>query len=99
MKYKLESICLKITDGSHYSPSNDTKGNIPMLSVKDMEEFDFNYDKCKHISKEEFDKMLKNDLTEDFYWVRLITFQSEDLFMFTTVSLSLSLLLTHSLCG
>ena len=26
-----------------------------------MEEFDFNYDKCKHISKEEFDKMLKND--------------------------------------
>lgn len=61
MKYKLESICLKITDGSHYSPSNDTKGNIPMLSVKDMEEFDFNYDKCKHISKEEFDKMLKND--------------------------------------
>ena len=61
MKYKLEDICLKITDGSHYSPSDDINSNIPMLSVKDMQEFDFNYNDCKHISEEEYVRMLKND--------------------------------------
>ena len=54
MKYKLEDICLKITDGSHYSPIDDADSDIPMLSVKDMEEFDFNYNNCKHISEEEY---------------------------------------------
>ena len=67
MKYKLEDICLKITDGSHYSPSDDANGIIPMLSVKDMREFDFNYDNCKHISKEEYDKMLRNDCVPKLY--------------------------------
>jgi len=61
MKYKLEDICLKITDGSHYSPADDINSDIPMLSVKDMEEFDFNYNNCKHISEEEYNKMLRND--------------------------------------
>ena len=61
MRYKLEDICLKITDGSHYSPADDPTGCIPMLSVKDMEEFDFNYNNCKHISEDEFIKLLKND--------------------------------------
>lgn len=61
MKYKLEDICLKITDGSHYSPADDINSDIPMLSVKDMEEFNFNYDNCKHISEEEYNKMLRND--------------------------------------
>ena len=56
MKYKLEDICLKITDGSHYSPVDDVNSDIPMLSVKDMEEFDFNYINCKHISEEEYEK-------------------------------------------
>ena len=61
MKYKLEDICLKITDGSHYSPVDDKNSTIPMFSVKDMEEFDFNYSNCKHISNEEYEKMIKND--------------------------------------
>lgn len=67
MKYKLEDICFKITDGSHYSPSDDANGKIPMLSVKDMEEFDFNYDNCKHISEEEYNKMLRNDCVPKLY--------------------------------
>lgn len=67
MKYKLEDICLKITDGSHYSPSDDISSDIPMLSVKDMEEFDFNYNNCKHISEEEYDKMLRNDCVPKLY--------------------------------
>lgn len=61
MRCKLENICLKITDGSHYSPADDPTSCIPMLSVKDMEEFDFNYNNCKHISEDEFNKLLKND--------------------------------------
>lgn len=61
MRCKLEDICLKITDGSHYSPADDPTSCIPMLSVKDMEEFDFNYNNCKHISEDEFNKLLKND--------------------------------------
>lgn len=67
MKYKLEDICLKITDGSHYSPADDVTSDIPMLSVKDMEEFDFNYNNCKHISEEEYDKMLRNDCVPKLY--------------------------------
>ena len=67
MKYKLEDICLKITDGSHYSPVDDADSDIPMLSVKDMEEFDFNYNNCKHISEEEYDKMLRNDCVPKLY--------------------------------
>lgn len=67
MKYKLEDICIKITDGSHYSPIDDPTSSIPMLSVKDMEEFDFNYNNCKHISEEEYNKMLKNDCVPKLY--------------------------------
>ena len=32
-----------------------------MLSVKDMEEFDFNLTSCKHISPEDYQKMVIND--------------------------------------
>lgn len=67
MRCKLEDICLKITDGSHYSPADDLTSSIPMLSVKDMEEFDFNYNNCKHISEEEYNKMLKNDCVPKLY--------------------------------
>jgi type I restriction enzyme S subunit len=60
-KYRLDEICLKITDGSHYSPKNDLNGIIPMLSVKDMERYDFNYKNCKHISEDEYIKLKKTD--------------------------------------
>lgn len=60
-EYKLDELCLKITDGSHFSPKDDQDSNIPMLSVKDMEEFDFNYDNCKHISVDDYEKMKKSD--------------------------------------
>lgn len=36
MKCRLEDICIKITDGSHFSPKNDMNSDIPMLSVKDI---------------------------------------------------------------
>lgn len=59
-EYKLEDICIKITDGSHYSPKPQLEG-FPMLSVKDMGEYDFCYTNCKYISIEDYKKMQQND--------------------------------------
>ena len=50
---KLYEVCQKITDGSHYSPVAVIKG-YPMLSVKDMREYDFDFSSCKNISNEDF---------------------------------------------
>lgn len=57
----LGEICSKVTDGSHFSPKDDPTSTIPMLSVKDMREFDFNLISCKHISKVDYQKMIAND--------------------------------------
>ena len=56
MKYKLEDICEKITDGSHYSPKAQENG-YPMLSVKDMREYGFSYNGCKRIGMADFQKL------------------------------------------
>ena len=52
-EYRLEEICTKITDGSHFSPKAEESG-YPMFSVKDMLEYGFDYSKCKYVSKEDF---------------------------------------------
>jgi len=59
MKYRLEELCLKITDGSHSSPKAQIDG-FPMFSVKDMLEYDFDRTGCKRISAEDFAIMKKN---------------------------------------
>lgn len=60
-KTSLASVCTKITDGSHFSPKEEPGSVIPMLSVKDMERFGFNYDSCKHISEQDYQLMVAND--------------------------------------
>lgn len=57
----LDEVCIKVTDGSHFSPKDDPTSSIPMLSVKDMDEYDFNFTSCKHISEEDYQKMEAND--------------------------------------
>lgn len=57
----LGDVCLKVTDGSHFSPKDVPDSSIPMLSVKDMGEFDFILTSCKHISEEDYQKMVTND--------------------------------------
>ena len=47
----LDEVCLKITDGSHFSPKDNPKEKIPMLSVKDMRKHGFDYQSCKHITE------------------------------------------------
>ena len=53
---RLGDVCTKITDGSHFSPKAQTEG-YPMLSVKDMREYDFDFSNCKKISYEDYLKM------------------------------------------
>ena len=58
---KLGDVCTKITDGSHYSPKGNMQGTHPMLSVKDMTTYGFNYSNCKMIDDKEFHKMQVSD--------------------------------------
>ncbi len=53
---RLGDVCSKITDGSHFSPKAQTEG-YPMLSVKDMRAYDFDFSNCKKISYEDYLKM------------------------------------------
>jgi type I restriction enzyme S subunit len=57
---KLSSLCLRITDGSHYSPTGIDEG-VPMLSVKDMRENGFDYADCKFISNETYLDLVRSD--------------------------------------
>lgn len=57
--YKLSELCTKVTDGSHFSPSAQKSG-YPMLSVKDMLEYGFDYERSKRISEEDFLTMRSN---------------------------------------
>ena len=56
---KLDTVCSTITDGSHYSPKSVDIG-YPMLSVKDMRDYGFDYSNCNHISEVDFEIMKKN---------------------------------------
>jgi type I restriction enzyme S subunit len=57
----LDDMCLKITDGSHFSPKESVNGIYPMLSVKDMELYGFNYQSCKMIDANDYEMMISND--------------------------------------
>lgn len=60
-KVSLDDVCTRITDGSHYSPSDVPGAPYPMYSVKNMETYGFDSTSCKHITAEDFHKMQKND--------------------------------------
>ena len=60
-KVSLDDVCTRITDGSHYSPSDVPGAPYPMYSVKNMETYGFDSISCKHITAEDFHKMRKND--------------------------------------
>ena len=57
---KLSACCSYISDGSHFSPTEDSSSSYPMLSVKDMTENGFVYSDCKYISKKDFDVLVSN---------------------------------------
>ncbi|MCD4808606.1 MAG: restriction endonuclease subunit S [Methanosarcinales archaeon] len=57
---KLEDVCLRITDGSHWSPKTVDDG-YPMASVKDMDDWGFEFSHCRKIEKEDYEKLIRND--------------------------------------
>ena len=59
-KVRLETVCKKITDGSHWSPKSAIKG-YPMASVKNLTYYDINIEECRRITKEDYEKLIKND--------------------------------------
>ena len=60
-KVSLDDVCTRITDGSHYSPSDVPGAPYPMYSVKNMKTYGFDSASCKHITPEDFHKMQKSD--------------------------------------
>ncbi|MFM2584053.1 restriction endonuclease subunit S [Vibrio campbellii] len=56
----LEDICSTITDGAHKSPKSIDCGGYPMASVKDMDEFSFNLDKCRRISESDYQSLVSS---------------------------------------
>jgi len=55
----LEQASELLTDGSHFSPKEDPKGDCFIATVKDMGEFEFDLVACKRISRTVFDKLAK----------------------------------------
>ena len=55
----IDDICELVTDGSHSSPKSVEEG-LPMASSKDMHEWGLNLDTCRHISRQDFDQLVRN---------------------------------------
>jgi type I restriction enzyme S subunit len=56
----LDQLCSRITDGSHWSPASQQTGK-PMASVKDMREWGFDLSRCRYISDDDFETLVRND--------------------------------------
>jgi type I restriction enzyme, S subunit len=56
----LGEVCQRITDGAHHSPPSVANG-YPMASVKDMNDWGFELEGCRQISKEDFDRLVAQD--------------------------------------
>jgi type I restriction enzyme S subunit len=57
---RMEDVCTRITDGSHYSPKSIEAGK-PMASVKDMHDWGVNVGTCRLIAEDEYEKLVRND--------------------------------------
>lgn len=58
---KLDDVCKKITDGSHYSPKNTDVGEYPYITVRDINNDQIDFDHCKYIDEKSYKSLLKND--------------------------------------
>lgn len=55
----IENVCSVVTDGSHFSPKAVAQGHY-MVSVKDFENYGFNFSECKQISDEDYETLKDN---------------------------------------
>jgi type I restriction enzyme M protein len=56
---ELGSVCLKITDGSHFSPESSASG-YPYVTVKDLNQGRIDLDGCKKIGVESYRQLVNN---------------------------------------
>ena len=56
----LDSVCMRITDGSHWSPQSVLEG-VPMASVKDMHDWGFDIENCRKILEDDYLELIRND--------------------------------------
>ena len=56
----LDNLCIKITDGSHFSPKETESSKKRIASVKDIKDYDFDFRSCKQITGKDFDELVKN---------------------------------------
>ena len=56
---ELGEICIKITDGSHFSPKTTDQG-YPYVTVKDLTDGIIDFDGCKKIIQKDFLELVKN---------------------------------------
>jgi type I restriction enzyme M protein len=57
---KLKDVCIRITDGSHYSPKSGDNFKKNYITVKDLDDFgNIDIDNCNKISDEEYNKLIK----------------------------------------
>lgn len=61
---KLDEVCNKITDGSHYSPKESNGGRL-IATVKNMRTYDFELNSCKRISEEDYQRLIKSGCTPE----------------------------------
>ncbi len=54
----IEDVCSLVTDGAHNSPKSVKKGEY-MASVKDFTEYGFDFENCRKISFEDYEKLKK----------------------------------------
>lgn len=54
-----DEVCERVTDGSHSSPKSVEQG-MPMASSKDMHDWGLNLNTCRHISRQDFDLLVRN---------------------------------------
>ncbi|MBX3043114.1 MAG: restriction endonuclease subunit S [Candidatus Kapabacteria bacterium] len=57
---RLEEVCIYVSDGSHFSPKAREEGFV-IGNVKDMEEFDFNYNSCTKISIRDYEVLVSQN--------------------------------------
>lgn len=57
----LTEVCLKITDGSHFSPKAVVEDGYLMASSKDMTDHGWDFSDLKKISRVDFDRLVKGD--------------------------------------
>ncbi len=56
----LETVCTRVTDGSHWSPKSVENGRL-MASSKDMHKWGLDLTTCRHISAEDYESLVRND--------------------------------------